>query len=146
MRISGEWLLWDDGVLRPSIQAHVSGANDRLVSERFLVDSGADRTVFSAALLVKLGLTYTPPPAGLGLVGIGGAGAYVVVDTVIVFRHDGGGPVRYRGVYAAFTDPVASDMSILGRDLLNTFDLIVSRPRNEVLLLSQSHQYRVVRV
>jgi hypothetical protein len=34
-------------------------------------------------------------------------------------------------------------MSILGRDVLDHFDLIESRRRNEVLLLAQNHQYRV---
>ena len=52
--------------------------------------------------------------------------------------------MRIHGVYAAFTDPNTTDMSILGRDVLDNFDVIVSKPRNEVLLLSQNHQYRVV--
>ena len=144
MRIPGEWRESDDGVSRPVVRAHVVGLGAILASEYFLIDTGADRSTFSAALLDSLRLPVSPPPTGLSLVGIGGAGAYVVVETIIIFRHDGGGPVRMRGVYAAFTNPAATDMSILGRDVLDNFDVIVSRLRNEVLLLSQNHQYRVV--
>jgi len=123
MRIPGEWRESDDGVARPAVRAHVAGSGAILASEYFLIDTGADRSTFSVALLDSLQLPSSPPPAGLSLVGIGGAGAYV---------------------YAAFTDPDATDMSILGRDVLDHFDVIISRPRNEVLLLSQNHQYRVV--
>ncbi len=48
-----------------------------------------------------------------------------------------------RGEFAAFTDPSAADLSILGRDVLNWFDLILSYPRKEVLLLAGDHHYRV---
>jgi hypothetical protein len=34
-------------------------------------------------------------------------------------------------------------MSILGRDVLDHFDRIVSRRQNEVLLLATNHKYRV---
>ena len=44
------------------------------------------------------------------------------------------------------SDASATDMSILGRDVLNHFDLILSRRRSEVLLLAPNHQYRVVQV
>ena len=48
-----------------------------------------------------------------------------------------------RGEFAAFTDRSATDLSILGRDVLNHFELILSRRRNEVLLLAPNHHYRV---
>ena len=44
--------------------------------------------------------------------------------------------------FATFIDSTATDLSILGRDVLNHFDLILSRRRNEVLLLASNHQYR----
>ena len=44
---------------------------------------------------------------------------------------------------AAFTDPAAADLSILGRDVLDHFDVIVSRRRNEVLLLATNHRYQI---
>ena len=146
MLIRGEWFLRDDMVARPVIRTQVVGVGGQLSVARFLVDSGADQTVFSNALLTAIDLPVTPPPAGYGLIGIGGASAFVLVATTLMFRNVDGGVARFRAQYAAFTDPSAIDMSILGRDILNYFDVILSKQRDEVLLLSQNHQYRVVNV
>jgi hypothetical protein len=116
------------------------------VSESFLIDSCADRTVFSAYLLAKLNFTGNHAAAGMALKGVGGESAFVLVDTVLDFKRDDGGVVHIRGGFAAFTDPAATDLSILGRDVLNIFDVIVSKRRNEVLLLAGNHQYRVDQV
>jgi hypothetical protein len=67
------------------------------------------------------------------------------VRTVLAFQADDGVTARVHGEYAAFTDPEVTDMSILGRDVLDNFDVILSRRREEVLLLAPNHQYRVVR-
>jgi hypothetical protein len=144
MLIRGEWFLRDDMVARPVVRARVDAANGGLFAARFLVDSGADRTVFSNALLTALDLPVNPPPPGYGLVGVGGTGAFVLVATILTFRHDAGGVARFHPEYAAFTDPLATDMSILGRDVLDHFDVILSRRRDEVLLLAPNHQYRVL--
>jgi hypothetical protein len=67
----------------------------------------------------------------------------VLVTTVIEFIRDDGGSVRVRGEIAGFTDPAATDLSVLGCDVLDNFDLILSRRCNEILLLAPTHQYRV---
>jgi hypothetical protein len=131
MLIAGEWRVCDDGAF------HV---------EFFLVDGCADRTVLSADSLSKLGFQGTSAPTGLALQGIGGASAYVLVKSVLEFTRDDGGPAHVRGEFAAFTDPAATDLSILGRDVLNNFDVILSYRRNEVLLLAPNHEYRVQRI
>jgi hypothetical protein len=59
------------------------------------------------------------------------------------FKRDDGGTAVVRGEFAAFTDPAATDLSILGRDVSNNFDLILSWPRNEILMLAAPHCYRV---
>ncbi len=56
---------------------------------------------------------------------------------------DDGGPVRVRGEFAGFTDPTAKDLSILGRDVLDHLDLVLSRRRSEIFLLAPRHQYRI---
>jgi hypothetical protein len=56
MRINGEWLLFDDGVVRPVIRGEILDGHDLLTAAEFLVDSGADRTVFSAPVLRALHL------------------------------------------------------------------------------------------
>ncbi len=67
----------------------------------------------------------------------------MLVDTVLELGSQDGAPARVRGRFAAFTDSTATDLSILGRDVLNHFDVILSRRNNEVLLLAPNHQYRV---
>jgi hypothetical protein len=37
----------------------------------------------------------------------------------------------------------ATDLSVLGRDVLDHFDVLLSRRRNEVVFLAQRHHYRV---
>jgi hypothetical protein len=146
MQIVGKWLRCDDGITRPVVAAKVVGADGTPCGDLFLVDSASDRTAFSAAFLTRLQLLGNPAPLGISLKGIGGASDFVVLTTAVEFLRDDGGPARVHGSFAAFTDPAATDFSILGRDVLNNFDVILSRLRNDVLLLATNHQYQVVRV
>ena len=145
MLIVGRWHLFDDGITRPIVRAQVIGDNGTPRGENFLIDSGADRSVFSAALLERLRLPAKNVQPDFTLSGIGGTRAFVLVTTVIEFVRDDGGPIRVRGEFAGFTDPTATDLSVLGRDVLDNFDLILSRRRNEIYLLAPNHQYRVER-
>lgn len=143
MRIAGEWQPADDGVMCPVVIAQVQGADGSLTADRFLIDSGADRTVLSARLLRILNFASFQVSEDAILQGVGGVGASVLVKTIVVLRSDEGGEVFMRGEFAAFTDPSTTDLSILGRDVLNHFDVILSRRRNEILLLAPNHNYRV---
>jgi hypothetical protein len=144
MRIVGKWQVGDDGVTRPVVRVEVQAADGRSEPEEFLIDSGADRTVFSASLLERLGFPAVPAPAGLTLEGIGGETGFVQVNTDVRVPCDDGGAATLRGEFAAFTDLSATDLSIVGREILEHFDVILSRRRDEVLLLAQNHSYRVV--
>jgi hypothetical protein len=143
MQIIGHWWQGDDGIARPVIEVNVLGADGTLHSDRFLVDSGADCTALSAAFLERLRLPTRAPVSHQALQGIGGHGDYVLLSTALEFTNDSRGVTRVRGDVVAFVDTSASDMSILGRDVLNNFDLILSRRRNEVLLLAPNHRYVV---
>jgi hypothetical protein len=143
MLIVGEWQLFDDGVTRPTVRAKVLDSDGNLVADDFLIDSGADRTVFSAALLAQLRLPVKSAQPGFTLSGIGGTSRFVLVTTVVEFVRNDGGPARVRGEFASFTDPTATDLSVLGRDVLDNFDLVISRRRNEILLLAPRHRYRI---
>jgi hypothetical protein len=144
MEIAGDWLVCDDGVTRPTVRAKLLGADGAMVLERFLIDSGADRTVLSEALLTKLQFTRNHAVPGFSLQGISGNSAFVLVNTVLEFTNSDGKPVQVRGELAGFTDTAATDMSILGRDVLNNFDVILSRPRQEIWLLAPRHSYRII--
>jgi hypothetical protein len=143
MGIVGRWQACEDGVTRPIIVAKVQATDGGFHEDEFLIDTGADRTVFSTYFLKELGFPTTPSTDEFVLEGIGGGSEFVVMRTVVELTDDRGGPARIRGEFAAFTDPSATDLSILGRDVLNCFDVIQSYPRKEVLLLTGGHRYRV---
>jgi hypothetical protein len=143
MRIVGEWFLGDDGITRPVVYGQLRGSDGQAYAERFLVDSAADRSVLSAVFAARLRLPADPPQPGLSLTGIGSATDFVLVTAVMELTRDDGGPARVRGQFAAFTDLAATDLSVLGRDVLDNFDVILSRRRDEVLLLAPAHFYVV---
>jgi hypothetical protein len=145
MRIAGVWLSCDDNAVRPVVRVNVHGAGVA-ASEFFLIDTGADQTVLSPFVFAKLGLPTVAAPAGLLLTGVGGSQQFVVVETVLEFTAEDGSPARIRGQYPAFTDAAAMDISILGRDILDHFDLIVSKRKDELYLLATNHGYRIEQV
>jgi hypothetical protein len=66
----------------------------------------------------------------------------VVVETQLRFSHEeGGNKVVFRGQYAAVTEIGALETSVLGRDIISLFALIVDRPDDVVCLFGQRHQY-----
>jgi hypothetical protein len=99
MRIDGQWLLCDDGVMRPVISGEILAGHGSWERSEFLVDTGADRTVFSAATLAKLGLQ--PLVMQEGISGVGGLADAVSVATQIRLTHEDAGNVLFRGQFAA---------------------------------------------
>jgi hypothetical protein len=145
MEIAGKWVEMPDGVVRPLIRVTITAASGESEADVFLIDTGADRTVLSYAFLDRLQLPVDGGPADFGLQGVGGASPFVPVEAVLEFTTTDERPVKVRGRFAAFVDPAATDTSILGRDVLNNFDLIVSHRRAEIRLLAPNHRYRVER-
>jgi predicted aspartyl protease len=141
MRIDGQWLLADDGVMRPMISGEILAGNGSWERSEFLVDTGADRTVFSAATLAKLGLQ--PVAMREGISGVGGMVDSVIVETQIQLTREDAGNVVFRGQYVAVTELEALDINILGRDITNLFAVIVDRPRDVVCLVGQRHRYNI---
>ena len=143
MRIDGLWLLCDDGIIRPVIRGEIRSRDHSWLRADFLVDSGADRTVFSAETMAKLQLQ--PIESTDRLSGVGGKADSVVVATQIRFDDSEGGKAVFNGNYAGFTSLDALDMSVLGRDILNLFSLIVDRQGDTICLLGQPHRYTIER-
>lgn len=143
MRIAGEWRQCHDGVVRPLLVIDVIGPAGTPIEDPFLVDSGADRTVFSADLLTRLGGATAPAPSGMAMAGIGGTQAFVQVQATLALRRTDGGTATVQAIFAAFTDPKATDFSILGRDVLDHFDVILSRRRDELFLLASPSRYDI---
>ena len=105
------------------------------------MDTGADRTVFSAATLAKLALQPLAMPEGLS--GVGGMAAAVIVETELHLTREDAGNVVFRGQYAAVTELEALDISVLGRDITGLFAVIVDWPRDVVCLVGQRHRYTI---
>jgi hypothetical protein len=141
MRIDGQWLVCDDGVVRPVISGDIRTADGSWEQCEFLVDTGADCTVFSAATLAKLALQPLAMPEGLS--GGGGMAAAVSVETELHLTREDAGNVVFRGQYAAVTALEALDISVLGRDITGLFAVIVDWPHDVVCLVGQRHRYTI---
>jgi hypothetical protein len=100
MLLPGQWLLCDDGVLRPVFRGRIATADGSTIPAEFLVDTGADRTVLCAAILRNLGLPTIAAQEQLG--GVGGSAVTAMVDTAIHLSRDDGGIAVFRGQFAAF--------------------------------------------
>ena len=144
MRIDGEWLLFDDGIARPVIRGVILTSDGLWQAAEFLVDTGADRTVFSASTLSKLGLQYGVSQERIG--GLGGLADSVVVETQIRFTRETTRPTVFRSHFAAVTEVDALDINVLGRDITGLFSVIVDQPGDVVCLLGQRHRYTIEHV
>lgn len=143
MLIKGRWNHFSDGAIRPVIDAQVQAADGRWQKVTFLLDSGADRTVFDAGLLYLLAPFALPDEQAPQLGGIGSEVECKLVQTVLMFERDDNKTIKVNGTFSLFTDATSSDISILGRDVTNNFDVIYSYPQREVLLLASPHSYAV---
>ncbi len=141
MRFNGEWLQCDDGIIRPIIRAEILTGDDIWRAAELLVDTGADRTVLSANVLESLHLTSIEPGSQLG--GLGGLVDAVTVATQIRLTRDDGKKVLFRGEYAACIDRDTLDMSVLGRDVLEMFTLIIDRRAGVIALIGDQHYYTI---
>jgi len=84
------------------------------------------------------------PDEGTYLVGVGGANRAIRLATALLFPTGAGTSDPMNGIYYAFTDPISLDFSVLGRDVLGRFAVIVDRPQQLVTLLAGNHRYQVV--
>src|SRR5713226_1502012 len=101
MQINGEWYLCDDDVERPVIRGEVLTSRGSWEPTRFLVDTGADRTVFSAELLAALG--FSPSPGRDRLGGLGGLVEPVLVETTLRLTRENDGKATFHSQFAAVT-------------------------------------------
>lgn len=142
MRINGQWLpSVDDEVVRPIVEAEVLAGDGTWKKFELLLDTGADRSALCSAVLERLDLPHLEPGDRLG--GVGGDADYVVVETSIRLTSDAGDKIILRSEYAAFTEAETLDTSVLGREILNLFALIVDYRKDELCLLAKPHTYHI---
>jgi hypothetical protein len=143
MRIVGDWRTCDDGIVRPVLRSVLFDVHGQPLTEWFLIDTGADQTVLSGTVYFRLAIAGRLPDSDHRLMGIGGATDFVLITTEAELTREDGQVVRIRGELAAFTDAAATDFSVLGRDVLDHFDLVMSRRTDEISLLAGNHRYRI---
>jgi len=136
MRINGHWEQDEDGLRRPVVVGQVRTDSGEWIDCPFLIDTGAHRTVFSADILAQLGRT-----SNLAVRQLGGAVETREVWTEIKLTRSDGGTAVIGGMFAAFADPAALEESVLGRDLLDVFALIVDKAGDTVCLVRDRHRY-----
>jgi len=140
MIVSGQWLKCDDEVIRPSVLGQVRAADGQMVDVTFLLDAGADRTVFSSRFLSLLQPLETSEDQ-IHLAGVGGSVDSITIATVIAFVRDDGRRVTVRGSFGQFAKAENAELSVLGRDITNNFSVIYDYPNQAVALLAAPHYY-----
>ena len=139
MQIDGNWSRDVYGITSPVLTANLLGSGGILVECTFLIDTGAEVTLINHEVFQKLGLP--TQPAQRQLAGLGGVVASAAIATFLVLTLSDGTTTRVRHVFHAEAHPPGSDISLLGRDVLNYFTLIVDRPNWRVHLLAGQHNY-----
>ena len=137
MQITGEWLLCPDEIIRPVVLGEVRSGAGAWLSVPFPLDTGADRTVLSAAVASALNLPALDANEPIG--GLGGTVESVLMETVIQLTRETGAPVSFRGRFVAVTELSTLDMSVLGRDITDHFAVLVDRPDDRVFLVRGRH-------
>jgi hypothetical protein len=143
MRVDGRWHRFKDGILRPVVDAAVQTSAGTWDTVTFLLDAGADRTVLEAAFVSRLSPLALPAGRAPELAGVGGKVECIFIQTRLAFERHDGPLVFINGPFGVFTDPLSSDISILGRDVTNNFDVIYSFPKRQVMLLALPHNYHI---
>jgi hypothetical protein len=77
--------------------------------------------------------------------GFGGIAETVIIQAQFRVVRDDGVNVVFRGQFAACTELEALDFSVLGRDVLDMFALIVDRRADVVAIIGQDHTYSIQR-
>jgi len=88
-------------------------------------------------------LGYQPTTIHERLSGLGGVTDAVAVETRIKLICEDDKAIIFRGQYAAVTRLETLDMSVLGRDILRLFGVIVDQPNNLACMLRPPHRYLI---
>ena len=142
MRVNGAWLPGDDGVIRPIVPGLLRLPDGQWLEVSFLLDAGADRTVFSADFFSLLEPFETASQRVL-LSGVGGTANSITIETAIAFARDNGQLITVRGSFGVFTEDESAELSVLGRDVTNNFSVIYDYPTQIIALLAPPHGYEI---
>ena len=141
MRINGEWRPDENGVLNPVLECELLTGLGEWVEVTFLIDSGAEQTVISSDILRRIDV---PAQISLhSLVGIGAASQVLTASTKLRLKLDSNSTVTINGPFAGLPEGREGELSILGRDVLGNFAVILDRPGDAIALLHGRHRYSI---
>lgn len=143
MRIDGRWHLFRDGVLRPVVDSAVQTSSGNWQTVMFLLDAGADRTVFDHTFLSLLAPLALPTDETPELGGVGGKVDCVFIQTSLAFISTDGKRATVQGPFGVFTESGSSDVSILGRDVTNNFDVMYSYSSRQVTMVAPPLSFQI---
>ncbi len=143
MRVDGVWLPGDDGVIRPIVPGLALLSDGQWLEVSFLLDAGADRTVFSARFLHRLRDLEPLGSDQVLLSGVGGTTNSITIETAIAFARDDGQLITVRGSFGVFTESESADLSVMGRDVTNNFSVIYDYSQQLIALLAPPHSYEI---
>lgn len=109
----------------------------------FLLDAGADRTVFNADFFSLLRPLRTTGSEDVLLSGVGGKTNSITIESAIAFARDDGELITVRGSFGVFVEDESADLSVLGRDVSNNFSVIYDYPNEIIALLAPPHSYEI---
>jgi hypothetical protein len=125
-------------VRRPMVEALVSFPSlpGELLAVRFLIDTGAQRSLLAplqALRLEQLGVSFFALARDVGVVAVGGAVETRTISAEIHLAHR---TFTLPGLAVMAPPPPANFMpSLLGRDILRAFTLVINDQENVVWLL-----------
>ena len=131
------------GILRPYISGFVYSSRRVWLEYAFLVDSGADVTFLHYGSLDELAIDTSNLEVYDDVGGVGGKDVpYIKFSSKLQFIS--GEDVKvFKGDINIFLDPHATDVPLLGRDVLDHFAVLLDCRRSQVLLLDEMAKYRV---
>jgi predicted aspartyl protease len=135
MRIDGRWLAGADGVERPVFDGYVAGPSV-LLPIVLLIDTGADLTVLAPGVADQLASSIQITPTVTLASGVGGTQQLHEIAVDLLLPTTSGQRARIRGPLPVLLAPGSLEFSVIGRNLLDQFSLIYSRPKGTLALLN----------
>lgn len=141
MRIEGRWLAGADGVERPVVAGYLSAPDGRQVALNLLIDTGADSTILAPEAAQMLADSVQPVPLNATAAGVGGTLPMYELAVDLLLPTTSGQRARIHGPLPILLAPGSLELSVIGRNLLDQFTLIYSRPKGVLLLLTPPDKY-----
>jgi predicted aspartyl protease len=127
-----------DGVTYPFVPASIQTDSGEWIACPLLLDTGAERTVIAAEIVEQLG--FPPIHLSAALTGVGGLVGALQLPSRLELSVGGESTVIINGPFVGLLESTL-EQSVLGRDVLGNFAVIVDRPGNTICLLHGKHRY-----